>query len=144
MFRQTREQKQSYVNGLGLFFGALLGANMGVLTDLAPSEYLKVILLLAGVVLWIQMLSASRSRLHALRMLAALVLPAVILIAFPQSRPQGLTDRQAYNMAATLAVWLVCVALIEVTPLVPEPAAGAGTAAPVSPPAASRSGASKA
>ena len=140
MFRQTREQKQSYVNGLGLFFGALLGANMGVLTDLAPSEYLKVILLLAGVVLWIQVLSTSRSRLHTLRMLAALVLPAVILIAFPQSRPQGLTDRQASNMAATLAVWLVCVFLIEVTPLAPEPAAPKEAVAPAAPRVAARSG----
>jgi hypothetical protein len=120
LFKQTKAEKHSYVNGLGLFFGALLGANMGVLTDLDPSEYLKIILMLAAVVLWIQMLGASRSRAHALRMMAAVAIPVVVLVVFPGARPQGLTERQGLNMVATLLVWLLCIALIELTPQVPD------------------------
>lgn len=130
LFKQTQAEKQSYVNGLALFFGALLGANMGVLTDLPPSEYLKVILLLVGVVLWLQMLSAARSRRSSLRMLAALALPVGLLVLFPELRPQGLSARQSTNMVATLVVWLVCIGLIELTPLVPDAAAAPPAKAP--------------
>lgn len=134
LFKQTRAEKQGYVNGLGLFFGALIGANMGVLTDLAPSEYLKVIMMLAGGVLWLQMLGASRSRLHTLRMLAAVALPVFVLLVFPDARPQGLTERQGHNMVATLGVWLVCIALIELTPVVSEAEEEAAQKRPASPP----------
>ena len=130
LFKQTQAEKHSYVNGLSLFFGALLGANMGVLTDLESSEYLKIILMLAAVVLWIQMLGASRSRAHTLRMLAAVALPVIILVVFPGARPQGLTERQGTNMVATLLVWLVCIALIELTPQAPDEAAAPLAAAP--------------
>jgi hypothetical protein len=121
LFKQTRAEKQGYVNGLGLFFGALLGANMGVLTDLAPSEYLKIILMLVGAVLWIQVLDASRSRRYRLRMLGTVAVPVFVLLAFPSTRPQGLTERQGINMVVTLLVWLLCVALIELTPVASEP-----------------------
>ena len=134
LFKQTRAEKQGYVNGLGLFFGALLGANMGVLTDLEPSEYLKIILMLAAVVLWIQMLGASRSRLHTLRMLGAVAFPVLMLVAFPDVRPQGLTERQSSNMVATLGVWLLCIALIEVTPVVSVAEEEAAQKQPASPP----------
>ena len=139
LFKQTQAEKHSYVNGLGLFFGALLGANMGVLTDLAPSEYLKIIMMLAAVVLWIQMLGASRSRAHTLRMLAAVAIPVVVLVVFPGARPQGLTEQQGTNMVATLLVWLLCIALIELTPQVPD----ADVAPPVKGPQAQRARSSK-
>ena len=41
--RQTRAELNGYRNALNLFFGALLGANLGTVTGLAVREYVSIV-----------------------------------------------------------------------------------------------------
>ena len=47
---QTGREKEALVQGTNLFFGALLGVNLGTANDLPLSVYALLVLLLAGTV----------------------------------------------------------------------------------------------
>jgi hypothetical protein len=73
IWRYTRRDKIGGIDGLNLFFGALLGANLGTLEGLALRDYVNFIVILAGTVMTIRMLSISERRWMMLGTLALLV-----------------------------------------------------------------------
>lgn len=117
LWQQTEGEKRGMVAGLSLFFGALLGANLGTLGDLPLRDYVFLVILLVGAVATIQMSVTSERRGYAIGLILfyMLLLAAVYLV--PSLRP-ALAEADLAKLLATLAIWLGSVVLVEVTPAV--------------------------
>jgi predicted membrane channel-forming protein YqfA (hemolysin III family) len=115
-FRNTPGGKAGAVDGLNLFFGALLGANLGTMQGMELFDYFKIILLLAGTVMVLRMLSTSERRLY---MIVNVFIYAMIMSTFllvPRFQPKGVAPTDLHRLAITLAVWLVLVVASELVP----------------------------
>jgi predicted membrane channel-forming protein YqfA (hemolysin III family) len=117
LFRNTAGGKAGSLDGMNLFFGALLGANLGTLEGVALSDYVMMILVLAGTVMTIRIISTSNDRRHALRLLALYVALFAAIFLLPGQRPEGMAADDFNRLAATLAIWVGCVLLIEFSPV---------------------------
>ena len=117
LWQQTEREKRGHVAGLGLFFGALLGANLGTLEAVPIGDYVKLIIILAGTVMTIRMMSTSEDR----RQVVLLVLLYAVLIAalllLPDVRPEGMPLADLHKLVVTLAIWIGCVLLLELSPV---------------------------
>ncbi len=112
----TKGEKTGTIDGISLFFGALLGANLGTLGALPLYEYVKLILLLAGMVVAIRMVSTSERRVYALATLALYVGLVAAMLFLPGLQPEGLSQADLNRLVATLAVWLGTTLLVEFYP----------------------------
>jgi hypothetical protein len=116
-FRNTAGGKAGAIDGLNLFFGALLGANLGTTQGMGLWDYFKIVVLLAGTVMVIRMISTSERRLY---MLANVALYVVIMGGFllvPTFQPRGVEVADLHRLAVTLAIWVSFVLLSEWIPV---------------------------
>ena len=115
---QTRTEKRAAVNGLNLFFGALIGANLGALEQLAIRDYAMLISIICLIVLYIQLAPVARQRWTyvGFLLLTVALLYAILLTPFGlrlfEDRP-----RPAPHLFVTICIWLFSVAYIELRPL---------------------------
>lgn len=118
---QSRAEKRAAINGMNLFFGALIGANLGSLERLALRDYLLLIAIVAMIVLYIQLAPVSRKRWSYLATLALMVAGLFVLLLTPvgleafAERP-----RPSPHLFVTICLWLSTVAAIEIRPLIDE------------------------
>ena len=122
LFTNTPGGKAGVIDGLNLFFGALLGANLGTLEPLALGEYVKVVILLAGTVVTLRLVSTSERRLYALGVLAIYALLLVAVVAIPRFHPEGMATGDLHRLIATLVIWVLFVLLSEFSPIRADPA----------------------
>lgn len=116
LFRNTAGGKAGTIDGLNLFFGALLGANLGTMQGLGLYDYIKIIVLLAGTVIVIRLVSTSERKFYV----AANVVLYIVLIAglllYPAFQPKGVAPADLHRLAATLGIWFSLVLLSELLP----------------------------
>jgi len=117
LFVSTEGGKAGAIDGLNLFFGALLGANLGTLEGLALSEYVKLVVLLAGTVMALRMVSTSERRSSMLVVLGVYALLLVGMVTLPALKPNGMSDDDLYRLVATLAIWVAFVLGAELSPV---------------------------
>lgn len=115
-FRNTPGEKAGSIDGLNLFFGALLGANLGTMQSLPLKEYLQFVILLAGTVMVLRMISTSDRRMKVFSILAIYVVLVGGMLFVPSLKPRGLPPEDLHKLIATLATWLACVLLVEFSP----------------------------
>ena len=113
---QTRREKAGSIDGLNLFFGALLGANLGTLGALELSDYVALIAILAGAVMTLRVFSTSERRGFAWGTLAVYVALVIYHLYFSELRPEGLGAGDVDRLAATLGVWIAAIVITEATP----------------------------
>jgi hypothetical protein len=123
----TGREKAGTIDGLNLFFGALLGANLGTLNSLTLRQYIYFILILAGTVMALRMISTSERRGFAILFVAAYAILIVAMWIVPGLQPKGMPQADLQRTLATLAIWIGAVVLQEVVPVLDEPG---GAAAP--------------
>ena len=111
---QTAREKVAMADGIGLFFGALLGANLGTLGGLSLYDYGVVIFVLACTVIALRMFSMSERRGYAYALLATYA--GVIAYVLYYQRPTGLAPDDAARMMVTLGIWLAAVVFVELHP----------------------------
>jgi peptidoglycan/LPS O-acetylase OafA/YrhL len=116
LFRTTPGDKAGSIDGLNLFFGALLGANLGTMQNLQLTEYTRLILLLAGSVMALRMLSTSEKRWKVAALIVLCVVAVGGIVFSPAQSIKGLSADSLHKLIATLAIWLVCVLLVEFSP----------------------------
>ena len=116
LFRYSHGEKAGSVDGLNLFFGALLGANLGTMQTLPLADYGKLVVLLAGTVMVLRMVSTSERRAKVFALVAVYIALVAANFFLPQFKPKGLPDRDLFKLAATLAIWLIFVLVAEFTP----------------------------
>jgi hypothetical protein len=116
-FRNTPGGKAGSIDGLNLFFGALLGANLGTMQALPLYQYVQLVVILAGAVMVLRMLSTSEQRGRVLAVLGLYVVIVAGIVFIPEFKPKGLPDADLHRLVATLAIWLACVLLVEFSPV---------------------------
>jgi len=114
LMSQTPREKIAMVDGINLFFGALLGANLGTLGGLGFKDYASIVFVLAATVMALRMFSTSERRVYAYSLLA-LYSGAVALFLYFQ-RPAGLAPADATRLMITLGIWLAAVVFVELHP----------------------------
>jgi hypothetical protein len=112
----TVGQRAGAIDGLNLFFGALLGANLGTLDGLRLVDYIKLISLLAATVMALRMVSTSEKRSYMLLLLAVYVFLLAGLVSIPAMKPQGMDIADLNRLVATLAIWVAFAMGIELAP----------------------------
>ena len=117
LFTQTRREKAGTIDGINLFFGALLGANLGVADRLPAMSYAQVMALLAGLVVTIRIVSVSERRLYAYVSLAAYVVLMMVVLLVPALGIDGLARDDLQRLALTLAIWVGATVLVEFMPV---------------------------
>ena len=127
--RQTHRERLGAIDGLNLFFGALLGANLGTVEQLPLYSYVQVILLLAGTVMALRITSTSERRGYALFTIGLYVILVGYFLVGP-ARPEGLTDTATERLGATLAIWVTAVLVFEFWPTKQESVTPAAAQAP--------------
>ena len=116
-FRNTTGGKAGSIDGLNLFFGALLGANLGTIQGMGLFDYFKIIVLLAGTVMVIRMLSTSERRVYMLVNVALYVVLIGGFLLVPKFQPKGVAAVDLQRIAVTLAVWVTLVLAAELIPM---------------------------
>ena len=116
-FRNTTGGKAGSIDGLNLFFGALLGANLGTIQGMGLFDYFKIIVLLAGTVMVIRMLSTSERRVYMLVNVALYVVLIGGFLLVPTFQPKGVAAVDLQRIAVTLAVWVTLVLAVELIPM---------------------------
>lgn len=115
---QSTLEKRAAVNGTNLFFGALIGANLGMLEQLALRDYVLLICIIAIIVLYIQMAPVARKRMPLLLSLAAMVGGLYLLLMTPTGALLfGDRPRPSAHLFVTIALWLTSVAAVELRPV---------------------------
>ncbi len=116
-FRSTAGGKAGAIDGLNLFFGALLGANLGTMQSMGLWDYAKLIFLLAGTVMVIRMVSTSERRTYMLVNVVLYVILIGGILLIPAFQPKGMAVADLYRLAATLGIWVAFVLAAEFTPV---------------------------
>jgi len=115
LFRNTPGGKTGAIDGLNLFFGALLGANLGTMQALDLPQYIELVLLLAGTVMVLRMLSTSERRTYMLVLVGIYIaIIATLLVFLP---PKGLPAADLHRLTVTLAIWVACILGAELSPV---------------------------
>ena len=129
---RTRQHRAGAMDGLNLFFGALLGANLGTLEGLKLVHYLGMIAVLAARVMALRMISTSDRRAPAIALLGFYGVVLVAVAVSPGLRPEGLLVDDLNKLVATMAVWIFLAMIIELAPVSEQaaPAVTGGEAAP--------------
>jgi hypothetical protein len=117
LLRNTEGGKAGTIDGLNLFFGALLGANLGTVDRMPLLSYLELILLLAGTVITLRMLSTSEKRRMMLATVGCYGLLLAGVVFLPKLQPKGLALDDLHRLMVTLAVWTLFVVVTELAPV---------------------------
>lgn len=117
IFRSTAGGKAGTIDGLNLFFGALIGANLGTTQGMPPFYYVELILLLAGAVITLRMLSTSPRRTYMLISLATYAIFGGLFLLWPPLQPKGVASGDLERLAITFAVWIALVLAAELAPI---------------------------
>ena len=123
VFIYTRAEKQGMLDGVGLFFGALLGTNLAGLDHLGVGAYTVLIGLLAGAVMSLRIFSTTERRWHGY-LLLALYTGVVLQILFLSKIGASIAVADRQRLAITLGVWMLCVIAAEFTPIKDDTAGG--------------------
>jgi hypothetical protein len=116
-FRSTAGGKAGMIDGLNLFFGALLGANLGTIQELQGFVYFQMILLLAGTVIVIRMVSTSERRTYMLVSVAIYAILVGAYLLWPPVQPKGIPAADLQRLAMTLGIWIALVLAAELKPI---------------------------
>ena len=116
--RMTQGEYRANLNGLGIFFGAVLGFVMAGTETLSQRDFATTLFFTATLVITILYVSSSPNRI------AYAALAAVLIGLFPRILALLLSDGAAIprNLQPTLAVWLGITLMVEFLPREkPEP-----------------------
>ena len=116
-FVQTRREQRSSLDGVNLFFGALIGANFGSLSGVGRYEYSVLVVLLAGAVITLRVFATSERRGYAFMLLGVYIVGVGHFLFFPPRGLDSLPDVDRQRLAVTLAIWLGATLLTYYTPV---------------------------
>jgi hypothetical protein len=113
LFGSPKGRKEGALDGLNLFFGALLGANLGTLEGLKLISYVQLVTLLACTVMALRIFSTSENRLFAVLLLAFYGGLVAAVATVPELAPRGMERDDLNKLIATLLVWVLFVLILE-------------------------------
>jgi hypothetical protein len=115
---QTPAEKRAAAAAMNLFFGALIGANLGSLDAMSVRDYTLIAAIICMIVLYIQLAPVARKRWTYVAHLLALLVVLYFILFDPLGR-DVFEDRPAPtpHLFVTICLWLVSVATVEFRPV---------------------------
>lgn len=121
---QTASEKRAAVNGISLFFGALIGANLGSSDQMALRDYVLVVAIICLIVLYIHLAPVARKRWTNLAHLLALLGGLYLLLIHETGAMAFEGPRPSAHIFITIGFWLTSILVVELRPVSkPVPAA---------------------
>lgn len=114
---QTAEEKRAALTGMSLFFGALIGANLGTTAQMSLGDYVLVIAVVCLIILYIHLAPVAQKRWKSLAHLTALVCGLYVLLIHPAGTTMFVGERPSAHIFATICLWLASIAMIELRPV---------------------------
>lgn len=118
LFRQTEREKRGTLAAMNLFFGALLGANLGTIGAASASDYVLLVTLIGGAVSSIYVALASERRRFALTMLAFYAALIGFALVTPGRALKSVPEADFQRIVLTLGIWVVFAAVAELSPTI--------------------------
>lgn len=116
--RQTLAEKRAAYNGTNLFFGALIGANLGALERLVLNDYLLLVVVVALIVLYLQLAPVARRRGQRLVELLVVTGGLYFLLMTESGLAHFESDpKPGPHIFYTIALWMLSLVSIEVRPV---------------------------
>lgn len=116
--RQTLAEKRAASNGTNLFFGALIGANLGALERLVLNDYLLLILVVALIVLYLQLAPVAKRRWQRLFELLLVTGGLYFLLMTEPGLAVFESDpKPGPHLFYTIALWMLSLLSIELRPV---------------------------
>jgi len=116
IFVMTGEEYRANVNGLNIFFGAILGVIMADVESSSAFNYALVLMMVASMVIMLLYISASKYRL----VYACLASTTLVLVWFSAYKGDELIDAQndwvMEKLVPTLTAWLLMIIFVEFLP----------------------------
>jgi len=121
LFRMTPGEYRANLDGLNLFFGAVLGVVMASTDQLAARDFTVMLIITAGLVVALLYVSSGRYRLIYAAVAALLLLLLPRFLGRALNDPTGIPE----HLQPTLLVWLGFIVIVEFAPRErPGPAVG--------------------
>lgn len=120
LFTATEDEYQASLNGLGIFFGAILGVALGGVEDLEPLAYMTLLVMVSGIVMGILYIPASAHRVAYAAILLALL--TVLMITHQPGDMIMSSFPLPSKLLPTLIVWTLATTLVEFAPRRPRDA----------------------
>jgi hypothetical protein len=114
---QTAAEKRAALNGVSLFFGALIGANLGATEQMALRDYALIIAIMCLIVLYIHLASVTRKRWSNMAHLLALLGGLYLLLIHEAGTLVFEGPRPTAHIFVTICFWLASIFVVEVRPV---------------------------
>lgn len=109
----TAPELTGFRSGTNLFFGALIGANLGTISDVPLIEYVFIITFLSLTAIILQIVVATGNILYALTQCIVVIL--LTLYAFYYEKLfSSLSTDEANQIIATIIVWVAMTTLTKI------------------------------
>ena len=110
------EERRATMVGVNLFFGALMGANLGVTERLPLGDYAQLVVLLCGMItgMFTIVVSQRRSVVIVTSGAIAVILGMIVLSAVDLVPPDAVAD--LHRIIVTLLIWLAFIVAVKLTP----------------------------
>ena len=115
----TSAEQRATLTGINLFFGALLGANLGTIGALPLVRYAILVAVLGGAAINILIIATSRSWWKIIGAACANAVAFIAILLNTKYHPPGSED-QVQRIAVTMAVWLAFLLVARLSPLAAE------------------------
>lgn len=114
---QTIAEKRAALNGVSLFFGALIGANLGSTERMPLTDYAVVVAVVCMIVLYLYLAPVARRRWANAANLLLLVGGLYMLLIHDIGAAAFEGPRPSAHIFVTICFWITSVLLFELRPI---------------------------
>lgn len=115
---QSLAERTASENAASLFFGALIGANLGLIQDMPIRDYVLIVAILSMTVLYIQLITVGLRRLYYAINLAMVI--ALLWLVLMSPFADGIFtsgESPSAHLFWTIALWLATILTIHMRPV---------------------------
>lgn len=123
---QTLAEKRAALNGVSLFFGALIGANLGMTTGMPLRDYALIVAVVCTLILYLYIAPVARRRLSAVVILLALLGGLYLLLIHDLGAAAFDGARPSPHIFITICFWVASTLVVELRPIEESLAGSAG------------------
>lgn len=113
---QTIAEKRAALNGVSLFFGALIGANLGTTAGMPLRDYALIVAVVCTIVLYLYLAPVARRRISAVANLLALIAGLYLLLIHEIGAFAFDGDRPTPHIFVTICFWVASILVVELRP----------------------------
>ena len=114
---QTLAEKRAALNGVSLFFGALIGANLGMTTGMPLRDYALIVAVMCTLILYLYIAPVARRRLSAVAILLALLGGLYLLLIHDLGAAAFDGARPSPHIFITICFWVASTLVVELRPI---------------------------